>query len=102
MDKPWQKPHRPVSEDLTPAQRKITKDFTSIAERDQWMLDNATHFVVGRRLGPRAGYERHEVPTLPEALKLARRLANKAHRPIMVYAVVAPYDALITTVKPDI
>ena len=101
MDEPWKSPHRPVSDPLTLEQRKITNDFESIAERDAWMIANAEYFTVGRRLGPREGYERHEVHTLDDAEKLAANLAKKANRIYMIYAIVGPHDCFVKSIHPN-
>ena len=100
MDEPWKSPHRPVSDPLTPEQRKLTNALESVDERDAWMLENAEHFVVGRRLGPREGYERHTTKTLAEAIDLAQTKANEVRRPYLIYAVSGPHDALVRVIKP--
>jgi len=100
MDEPWKSPHRPVSDPLTPEQRKLTNAFESIEERDAWMISHADFFTVGRRLGPREGYERFETKTLAEAIDLAQTKANEVRRPYLIYAVSGPHDALVRVIKP--
>lgn len=79
--------------------RSITGDFESIAERDAWMIANAEYFVVGRRLGPGEGYERHECKTLAEAETLARRMFERVNKPYLIYAVVGNHDAFVKAIK---
>lgn len=74
-------------------------DFKSSQERDKWMVDHADYFTVGRRSKGR--YERFELPTLPEAEKLAGRMANEAKAPYMIYAVAGIHDAFVKAVKPS-
>ena len=75
--------------------------FHSIEERDAFIIANAGYFTVGRRLGPRKGYERHEVKTLVEAENLARRMANKTGKVYMVYAVAGINDCFVKAIHPE-
>lgn len=75
--------------------RQLTHNFASGKERDQWIKENAQYFTVVRYLGPRKGYERHEVKTQDAAVELAGQLAQKAGIPYMVYAVAKLHDAMI-------
>ncbi len=70
-------------------------DFATIQDRDNWVKENADFFTVIRYLGPRVGYERHEVKTLPEAEALAGRMSTEAGRPYLIYAVAGQYDAFL-------
>jgi len=92
---------KPERERLPPLREYTTLPFSSSAERDAYMAKNADYFTVVCYWGPRnGGYERHEVKTLLEAEKLARRMADKAGRPYMIYAVAGIYDAYVATIKP--
>lgn len=79
--------------------RPTTGDFVSIRDRDAWMADNAEYFTVVRHLGPREGYERHEVKTLAEAVEMAGRMAKVAKRPYLIYAVVGELSAFVKSVS---
>ena len=81
--------------------RKQTLDFQTAKERDQWILDHSEYFTVVRHLGPRRGYERHEVKTLPEAIEMAGRMAKQAGRPYLIYAVAGRRDAIICYVDQE-
>ena len=78
--------------------RDITQDFLTIAERDDWIIANANYYTVVRYLGPLNGYERHEVKSLDAAKKLAGRMAKKAGRPYLVYAVADQKDCFVCSV----
>lgn len=86
---------------MTEAWRTITQDFKSIDERDRFITEHADYFTVGRRLGPFEGYERHEVKTLNEAENLAGRMANKAKRAYLIYAVAGLHDCFIKAIHPE-
>lgn len=75
-------------------------DFESIAERDAWITANADYFTVGRRLGPREGYDRHEVKTLSEAENLAGRMAKQTGRAYLIYAVAGISDCFVKAIHP--
>ena len=81
--------------------RTITNDFLTIAERDAHITQNADYFTVGRRLGPRQGYERHEVKTLTEAEYLAGRMAKQAKKPYLIYAVKGIADCFVKAIHPE-
>ena len=78
--------------------RNLTQDFLTIAERDAWIIANANLYTVVRYLGPLNGYERHETKTLAQAKKLAGRMAKKAGRPYLVYAVADQKDCFVCSV----
>ena len=80
-----------VSEDW----RKQTLDFETAKERNQWIADHADYYTVVRQLGPRRGYERHEVKTLAEAIEMAGRMAGQAGKPYLIYGVAGTRDAMI-------
>lgn len=75
--------------------------WASWEARDQHIILNADYFTVGRRLGPRLGYERHEVSTLNDAKKLARRMAKSTKRVYMIYAVSGISDCFVTAIHPE-
>jgi hypothetical protein len=77
------------------------QDFKSEPERRQFITDNAEYFTVVRYLGPRGGYERHELPDLSKAQKLAQRLANESGKVFAIYAVIAPHDTWVENVEPQ-
>lgn len=72
-------------------------DFQTYQERDAWIKAHADYFTVVRYLGPRRGYERHEVKTLAEAQALAGRMSVEAGVPYLVYAVSGIHDAWMET-----
>lgn len=76
-------------------------DFRTYQERDAWIRDHSDYFTVVRYLGPRRGYERHEVKSLEAAEVLARRMSNESGVPYLIYAVNGISDALVTTIKPE-
>lgn len=75
--------------------RLQTLDFKTAKERDEYIINNSDYFTVVRHLGPRRGYERHEVKTLVEAETLARRMAKEAGKPYIIYAVAGLRDAMV-------
>ena len=75
-------------------------EFASIAARDAFITANAQYFTVGRRIGPRQGYERHEVKTLAEAEALAGRMAKNTGKPYLIYAVSGVSDCFVRAIMP--
>ena len=83
---------------MTETWRTQTGDFLTIAERDDWIIANADYYTVVRYLGPLNGYERHEVKTLNQAKKLAGRMAKKARKPYLIYAVAGISDVFVKAI----
>ena len=79
--------------------RDLTRDFLTIAERDNWIIANADLFTVVRYLGPLNGYERHEAKSLDAATELAGRMAKKAGRPYLIYACAGQKDCFVCSVQ---
>ena len=77
-----------------------TGDFHTAAERDAWIIANASTLTVVRYLGPHNGYERHEVRTLQQAEKLAGRLAKQAGKPYLIYALAGRSDCFVKAINP--
>ena len=75
--------------------------FVNHAERDAYIVNHADYFTVGRRIGPREGYERHEVESLVDAKILGRRMANETGKIYLLYAVAGLSDAFIEAIHPD-
>jgi hypothetical protein len=80
---------------------QLHQDFKSWADRDAHIISNADYFTVGRRLGPRLGYERHEVKSLLEAESLARRMAKSTGKVYMIYAVAGISDCFVRAIHPN-
>lgn len=76
-------------------------EFSSWEERDKRIIATADYFTVGRRLGPRRGYERYEERCLSDALNLARRMANSTKKVYMIYAVAGISDCFVTAIHPE-
>jgi hypothetical protein len=66
--------------------------------RENHIKENADYFTVVRYLGPRAGYERHERPTLIAARDLAVELAVKMNSGYLIYAVAGIHDTWVENV----
>lgn len=74
--------------------------FETYQQRDEWIKDHADYFTVVRYLGPRVGYERHEVKSFSEAEALAGRMSEASGRIYLIYAVCGIRDAFIKKVDP--
>jgi len=90
------KPLKPQKQPKLP----VLHAFQSWAERDEYIINNADYFTVGRRISPREGYERHEVKTLKQAENLGRRMAKKAGKVYMIYAVAGNSDCFVKAIHP--
>lgn len=72
-------------------------NFSSIAERDKWITDNADYFSVIRRLNRH--YSRYEFPTLAEAEAGAERMtSNDPEARYLIYAVAGRSDCWVKTI----
>lgn len=74
-------------------------EFKTEKERQAWIIENAEYYTVVSFLG--AGqFEKYEEKLFSHAMEIARSLANLSNRSYMIYAVVAPYDTYVTTIRP--
>jgi len=92
------KPLKPEKEKPTPG--LMEPEYKSWDDRDKLIQKYADYFTVGRRIGPGQGYDRHEVKTLEEAEKLARRMADSNKKTYMIYAVKGISDCFVKAFHP--
>jgi len=72
-------------------------DFHTTEQRDRYIRDHADYFAVSYRT--RNLRIRTEHAALEEARVVASFIARAVQKPLMIYAVLGCYDALVETVQ---
>lgn len=67
--------------------------------REQSIIQGADYFTVVRYHGPGKGYERHERPSLRDAIALGTELMTQTGKDYIIYAVKGVHDTYVQGVK---
>jgi hypothetical protein len=74
-------------------------NFATAQERQDWIIQNADHFVTCRRIGGHLLRQEHK--TLELARDFAKGLLiQNASKPVLIYAVKDTSDTYVEMVKP--